>query len=154
MPHLSAVERERALGMLTGGMSQRDVARRLHCHHTTISHLQQRFQLTGVSVDRPRPGQLRLTTPRQDAFIRLQHLRDRFRPAAQTARQTMGRHWKHFRRHCQAPTASGRPSGKTAFCWPCFDPTAPTTTASVGAAAPAMDQASVEICLVLGRKQV
>lgn len=91
MPRLSAVERERALGMLTGGMSHREIARHFQCHHTTIMRLQQRFQQTGVSVDRPRPGQPRVTTPRQDAHIRLQHLRDRFQPAAQTARQTMGR---------------------------------------------------------------
>ena len=91
MPRLSALERERALGMLTGGMSHRAVARPLNCHHTTITHLQQRFQQTGVSVDRPRPGQPSVTIPRQDAFIRLQHLWDRLRPSAQTARQTMGR---------------------------------------------------------------
>ena len=33
----------------------------------------------------------RVTTPDQDRYIRLQHLRDRFRRASRTARETPGR---------------------------------------------------------------
>ena len=42
--------------------------------------------------DRPRPGQPRVTTNQQDRHIRLQHLRNRFKTVASTARETPGRH--------------------------------------------------------------
>jgi hypothetical protein len=42
--------------------------------------------------DRPRPGQPRVTTDHQDRHIRLQHLHNRFKTAASTARETPGRH--------------------------------------------------------------
>jgi hypothetical protein len=42
--------------------------------------------------DRPRPGQPRVTTDQQDHHIRLQHLRNRFKTAASTVRETPGRH--------------------------------------------------------------
>jgi hypothetical protein len=42
--------------------------------------------------DRPRPGQPRVTTDHQDRHIRLQHLHNRFKIAASTARETPGRH--------------------------------------------------------------
>jgi hypothetical protein len=39
--------------------------------------------------DRPRPGQPRVTTDQQDRHIRLQQLRNRFKTAASTARETL-----------------------------------------------------------------
>ncbi len=44
MPQMSQVLRERAIGMLTAGMSTRAAARELNVHLSTISHLQRRFR--------------------------------------------------------------------------------------------------------------
>ena len=92
MPRLRQNQRERAIGMLTGGMSQRRVARNLGVHVSTISRLWSRYDETGSTVDRPRAPRPRVTTPQQDRHIRLQHLRNRFLPATVTAAQTRGRH--------------------------------------------------------------
>ena len=90
MPRLSNTERERAVGMLQGNISMRTVARRLNCHPSTISRLQQRLRLTGSTIDRPRPGQPRVTTPRQDGYIRQLHLRNRFQTATATGGMVVG----------------------------------------------------------------
>ena len=92
MPRLSKVDRECAIGMLQGGLKQTDVARRLGVHRTTIARLLSRFNTTGSTGDRPRPGQRRATTPRQDRYIRLLHLRQCFQFATVTARTLPGRH--------------------------------------------------------------
>jgi hypothetical protein len=42
--------------------------------------------------NRPRPGQPRVTTDQQVSHIRLQHLRNRFKTAVSTARESPGRH--------------------------------------------------------------
>ena len=76
--------------MLQAGLGICEVASRLKCHHTTISRLSARVRETGTVADRPRSGQPRVTTPVTDRHIVLQHLRDRFHPATQTARETMG----------------------------------------------------------------
>lgn len=91
MPRLTPPERERAIGMLQSGTSSREIARRLHCSHTTILRLNTRFTQTGSTRDRPRPGQRRVTTARQDRQIVRDHLRDRTRPATTTAAQVQGR---------------------------------------------------------------
>ena len=96
MPRLTLQERERALGLLEAGTSQTAVARRLHVNQSTISRLVSRHQQTGSVADRPRPGQLPVTTARQDRQIRLAHLRDRFRTAATTAANTIGRHGRRI----------------------------------------------------------
>ena len=92
MPRLSNNDRNQALGMLRAGISTREVARLFNCHQSTVVRLRQRFQTTNNVSDRPRPGQPRVTTDQQDRHIRLQHLRNRFKTAASTARETPGRH--------------------------------------------------------------
>ena len=77
--------------MLQGGLKQTDVARRLGVHRTTIARLWSRLNTTGSTDDRPRPGQRRATTPRQDRYIRRLHLRQRFQFATVTARILPGR---------------------------------------------------------------
>ncbi len=47
MPQMSQVLRERAVGMLTAGMSTRAVARELNVNFSTISRLQSRFREFG-----------------------------------------------------------------------------------------------------------
>lgn len=92
MPRLNPDERNQAVGMLRAGLSARQVANRFNCHHSTIVRLNQRFVATNSVADRPRSGPPRVTTPQQDRFIRLEHLRDRFRTATRTATETPGRH--------------------------------------------------------------
>lgn len=85
MPRLRQDLRNQIVGLLQAGTSQRECARRFHVHQSTIFRLHQRFVATGSVADRPRPGQPRVTTRRQDNFIRQRHLRDRFTTAVSTA---------------------------------------------------------------------
>jgi transposase len=75
--HLTHEEAVQALALLQDGRSQRYVARVLGVNHSTIVRLAQRHQETG-SVDR-RPGQdrRRVTSVRNDRFLRLTALRTR-----------------------------------------------------------------------------
>ncbi len=80
--------RERAIGMLTAGMSTRAVARELNVNFSTISRLQRRFREFGSTSNRPHNRRPRVTTPAQDQL----HLQDRLRPATRTAAATIGLH--------------------------------------------------------------
>ena len=91
MPRMSQVSRNQAIGMLMTGAMQDDIAKRFRVAPSTVSRLQRHFQDTGVTRDRPLPGQPHVTTRAQDRYIRTTHLRDRFRAAAQTAAETRGR---------------------------------------------------------------
>ena len=82
--------RERALGMLQGGMRSADVARAIHCNVRTVRHRRQRYRETGWTADSPRSGRPRVTTPAQNRYIQTSH-RDRYRIAT-TARVTPGTH--------------------------------------------------------------
>ena len=67
-PGMTFEQRERAIGMLTAGMSARDVARHFQLHESTISRLQYRFQQTGNVADRTTSGRSRKTSPREVRF--------------------------------------------------------------------------------------
>uniref|UniRef100_A0AAZ3RBG3 Transposase Tc1-like domain-containing protein n=1 Tax=Oncorhynchus tshawytscha TaxID=74940 RepID=A0AAZ3RBG3_ONCTS len=92
MPKVPTHLRERALGMLQGGMRTTDVARAITCNVCTVRRLRQRYRGTGQTADRPRSGRPRVTKPAQDRYIRTSHLRDRYRMATTTARVTPGTH--------------------------------------------------------------
>ncbi|KAL0179256.1 hypothetical protein M9458_024698, partial [Cirrhinus mrigala] len=85
------VLRERAIGMLTAGMSTRAVAREFNVYFSTISCLQRRFREFGSTSNRPH-NRPRVTTPTQDLHIQHHHLQDLLRPATRTAAATIGLH--------------------------------------------------------------
>ena len=76
MTLMTSEQRERAIGMLTAGMSARDVARHFQRQESTISRLLNRFQQTGKVVDRP--DQADRFTPREDRFLTTSCRRNRF----------------------------------------------------------------------------
>ena len=69
MPRLSEAERNRAIGMIQGGVSVVDVSRTFNCSRTTIHDLVRRFRHTGDVHDRPRSGRPRATSQNDDRAI-------------------------------------------------------------------------------------
>ena len=92
-PGMAPDQRQQALGMLTAGMSVKDVSRHFNVHASTISRLRTRYLLTGNVSDRPRSGRPRKTTPREDRYIVTSSRRSRFtssRKLAQRLRNVTG----------------------------------------------------------------
>ena len=77
-PGMTFEQREGAIGMLTAGMSTRDVAWHFQHHESTISQLPNRFQQTGNISDRPRSGRLCKTMPWEDCFLTTSSRHNRF----------------------------------------------------------------------------
>ena len=70
-------QRERTIGMLTAGMSARDVASHFQRHEST-NQLLKKFQQTGHVADRPRSGRPRKTTLQEDRFLTTSSRHNRF----------------------------------------------------------------------------
>ena len=77
-PGMAFEQRKRVIGMLTAGMSARDVVRHFQRHESTISRLLNIFQQTRNVADRPRLGRPSKTTPREDRFLKTSSRRNRF----------------------------------------------------------------------------
>ena len=90
MPPLRAAARENPIGRLQAGQRQADVAHALNVSQSTISRLWNRFRQSGSTADAPRSGRPRVTTPAQDRFIRLRHLRNRFLSVQSTVQALPG----------------------------------------------------------------
>jgi transposase len=136
MPRVPAHLRERAFGMLQGGMRTADVARAINCHVHTVRCLRQRYRETGRTADCPRSGRPRVTTPAQDRYIRTSHLEDRYRMATTTARVTPGAY---------NPSIGDvrnrlREAGLRACCKAGPHQTSPATTSRMGSNPPLLDQ--------------
>ncbi len=90
MPQMSQVLRERAIDMLTAGMSIRAVDRELNVNFSTISRLQRRFGEFASTSNQPHKRRPHVTTPAQDLHIQHLYLQDHLRPATRTAAATIG----------------------------------------------------------------
>ena len=77
-PGMAFEQRERAIVMLTTGMSPRDVALHFQRQESTISRLLNRFQQTGNVGDRRRSGRPRKTKPLEDRFLTTSSRHNRF----------------------------------------------------------------------------
>lgn len=91
MPRLTAEQRERAIGMVQMGATHTHVARTFGCSRVTVGNLLQRYRRTGRTLDRPRTGRPRVTTPQEDRYLRTLHLRNRFLTVTSSAGQALGR---------------------------------------------------------------
>ena len=78
MARLNIDQRNQIIGMITDGSHVTYVSRLFNCARATINRLITRFNATGSVKDGPWSDHLRVTTPREDRFITLSHLRRRF----------------------------------------------------------------------------
>ena len=89
---LTPNQRNAAERMLLRGSTHSVIARNFLLSRSTIFRLNQLLRETGTANDRPRSGCPRVTSRRQDRFIRFTHLRNRFRIAVETAKTTPRTH--------------------------------------------------------------
>ena len=101
---LSINQRHQAIAMLNTGQTYERVANHFRVAISTLVRLRRKYRQTGSVVDLPRSGRPRETTLRQDRALRLSHLRNRFKTATESARNTPGR----TRRHISAQTVRRR----------------------------------------------
>lgn len=90
-PRLNKDECNQAVAMLLAGATQQEVVTAFGVHQSTVQRLNLRLHHLGSTDDRPRTGCPRVTTPRQNHHVRLQHLRNRFRNAVESAATFAGR---------------------------------------------------------------
>ena len=118
--HVYVKMRDRAVGMVHGGIHHIDVAEHFGVSRLTIVRLMSRVRATAITADRLRSGRPKFTTLRQDRQIRLVYFRDRFLPATVMANRTPVRHnpWISAQTLCNTLRAYGLRSRR-----PCTGPT-------------------------------
>ncbi|XP_041346984.1 uncharacterized protein LOC121366707 [Gigantopelta aegis] len=84
MLRLNEAQRNNAVGQLEAGESQSEVARLFNVYPSTISRLWICYQAHRSTRYLRRSGRPRVTTPAQDRYIRLRHLRQRTTTATST----------------------------------------------------------------------
>lgn len=140
-PGLSENERQRAIGMLTAGCSQRDVAQEFNVHPSTICRLWNRFRTTGNVSDRQRSGRPRKTTVRQDRFIVTTSRRNRFMAAPRVAPSYWSKvMWSKCKKQA---TFSKSSSSKTSHC-STINSTSSTNPHRMGQYSPSLDSVTME----------
>ena len=85
MPRLNSLESGQAVDMLQAGSTQDRVAGIFGVNRRTILRLWSIFSTTGSISDTTRSGRPRVTTPREDRYIRRTHRQNRFEPASEKA---------------------------------------------------------------------
>ena len=99
MPKRIDEERHSAVGRLQVELNQSDIVWHMGACRATVNRLGVGFNSTGSTRHRTRSGRVITTTPAKDRYIRLMHLRDRFRTATSTASHIPG-----LRRHTHTHT--------------------------------------------------
>ncbi|GFR76135.1 transposable element Tcb2 transposase [Elysia marginata] len=89
MPHLSEVDRHRALGLLQAGLPISEVSFHMNVNRTKIFRLR-RLHETDTLSDPPRSGRPRCTMQRQDRNLVRNQMNNRFLSASASSRQTRG----------------------------------------------------------------
>ena len=84
-PSLTLDQRNMAIGMLTAGMKNKEIARHFQVSESTISRLRTKFHQTDSVKDLPRTGRPRKTTRREYNCIVTSSRRDRFLSCAKIA---------------------------------------------------------------------
>ena len=90
MPRLKETDRWRAVGMIAAGVRHTDIARQFGVHRNTLDAMWKRYQQFGPPETGLGQGHPRVTSNRQDTYIRVVYLRDRLRIATLTARSIPG----------------------------------------------------------------
>ena len=80
-PAMLAEQSNQAIGMFPDGMGVRAIALHFGVSASTISHLRDCFEHTGIIKDRPHSGRPRKTTDIEDRYIRVTSRRNRFMSA-------------------------------------------------------------------------
>ena len=92
MPRMSDSDRNRIIGEIRAGIKPSEVALRYNLHRSAVYRLMNKFTQDGDVVDRPRSGRPRVTDAREDRAMLMEHRRNPYRSAAETARATIGHH--------------------------------------------------------------
>ena len=85
-------QRNEAVQMLLRRTLQAVIARNFQVSRSTVTCFYQRLRQTGMTNDTPRSGHPRVTSPRQDRYMRLTHLLNQFGTEVETALVTPGTH--------------------------------------------------------------
>ena len=96
MPRMSDSDRNRIIGEIRAGIKPSEVALRYNLHRSAVYRLMNKFTQDGDVVDRPRSGRPRVTDAREDRAMLMEHRRNPYRSAAETARATIGHHGRRI----------------------------------------------------------